>query len=640
MKMDSVHIENFRTFLNCKISFGQYTCLVGPNGAGKSTVLTALNVFFRESENTQTDLNQLREEDFHRRDTGNPIRITVTFTELDEEAQKDFANYYRHNQLTISAVATYDPNTGRAEVKQSGQRMGIKALSPFFRALGDNKKVADLKELYTKLCHTFPDLPKATTKAAMEQALHAYEGDHPQKCELIPSDDQFYGFSKGANRLAKHVQWVYVPAVKDPTSEQIEARNTALGKLLARTVRSKTNFTDSVTELRREAQRQYEQLLQSSQSTLNEISTALQNRIVEWAHPDAKLRLEWQQDPEKSVRVDEPLAHILASEGAFEGELARFGHGLQRSYLLALLQELAGADATGKPTLLLACEEPELYQHPPQARHLANTLYELSRANSQVIMSTHSPMFVSGDRLEDARMVRKNADGQYSSVAHMTFSEIAQKIGEATGREHIRPQGTQARVHQALQPSLSEMFFTRRHVLVEGLEDQAYILTYFELLDMVDDYRRLGCHVVPTNGKAGLLPPLVIAKHIGISTYVVFDGDMDGQHAANDRARVEAENRSLLNAIGAQFQDAMPDDTVWGTNFTMWRSDIGSAVADDIGEDYWRECREEAARIHGGGSRSLRKNMLFIGTSLALAWEGKRRSRNLEELCNRILILE
>ena len=141
---------------------------------------------------------------------------------------------------------------------------------------------------------------------------------------------------------------------------RLRSRNSALGKLLARTVRSKTNFDETVKTLRVEMQRQYQVLLDDNQDVLNDISSALQTRISEWAHPDARLRLQWKQDPDKSVRVDEPWAHILAGEGDFEGELARFGHGLQRSYLLALLQELAAKDATGGPTLILACEEPEL----------------------------------------------------------------------------------------------------------------------------------------------------------------------------------------------------------------------------------------------------------------------------------------
>ena len=121
------------------------------------------------------------------------------------------------------------------------------------------------------------------------------------------------------NRLARHVQWVYVPAVKDATTEQVEARNSALGKLLARTVRSKTNFDETIQTLRTQMQQQYQGLLDDSQHVLNDISASLQLRIAEWAHPDARLRLEWKQDPEKSVRVEEPWAHILAGEGEFEG---------------------------------------------------------------------------------------------------------------------------------------------------------------------------------------------------------------------------------------------------------------------------------------------------------------------------------
>ena len=84
----------------------------------------------------------------------------------------------------------------------------------------------------------------------MAAGLREFEAARPDECELIPSEDQFYGFSRGVNRLSKHLQWVYVPAVKDAASEQVEARNSALGKLLARTVRSKTNFDEEIETLR------------------------------------------------------------------------------------------------------------------------------------------------------------------------------------------------------------------------------------------------------------------------------------------------------------------------------------------------------------------------------------------------------
>ena len=111
-------------------------------------------------------------------------------------------------------------------------------------------------------------------------------------------------------------------------------------------------------------------MLKAQQGALDQISGSLKDRLAEWAHPDAHVQLKWQQDPDKSVRIDEPFAQIVAGEGSFSGNLARFGHGLQRAYLLALLQELSRTGAETEPTLLLAVEEPELYQHPPQCRHI------------------------------------------------------------------------------------------------------------------------------------------------------------------------------------------------------------------------------------------------------------------------------
>jgi putative ATP-dependent endonuclease of the OLD family len=228
MKITSIHIKNFRSLANAPVPFNNYTCLVGPNGSGKSTILCALNVFFRDTENTATNLGHLDREDFHQKNVTKPIEITVTFEDLSPAAQRDFADYYRQGKLIVSAIATYNETTGKAEVKQYGQRLGIPEFKPFFRAYGDNQKASELKKLYMKLRESFNDLPSASPKDVMRDALRNYEAEHPDRCELIPSEDQFYGFSKGANRLARYLQWVYVPAVKDATTEQLEARNTAL----------------------------------------------------------------------------------------------------------------------------------------------------------------------------------------------------------------------------------------------------------------------------------------------------------------------------------------------------------------------------------------------------------------------------
>ena len=470
----------------------------------------------------------------------------------------------------------------------------------------------------------------------MIEALRSYEAANPDKLELIPSKDLFYGWEKGSNRLAKHVQWVFVPAVKDATTEQIEARNTALGKLLARTVRAKTNFNDTVSALRTSMRKQYQALLDDNQNVLDDISGSLQTRLSEWAHPHATLQLQWQQDPDKSFRVEEPWAHVIVGEDDFEGKLARFGHGLQRSYLLVLLQELAGSDGAAGPTLILACEEPELYQHPPQARHLADVLQKLRYGNSQIVVSTHNPLFVSGEGFEDVRMVRKDEGNKCSIVSHMSYAKIAEAFAAATGEQPRKPEGVLAKIHQALQPAINEMFFTRRLILVEGAEDVAYISARLNLMEKWDEYRRAGFHIVPVNGKSEMLQPLIIAKHMAIPTFAVFDADADKTDRNGSRAKHEKDNKALLTLLGKPDEDPLPTAALWGTGFVMWHSDISSVVKADIGEEDWPAFQAKADTLYGqvGG---LRKNALHIGASLPFAWDAGKRSPNLERLCTEIL---
>lgn len=640
MKIESVVVKNLRSVRDANVGLDDYTCLVGPNGAGKSTLLCALNMFFRETENATTNLVSLVPEDFHQRDTSEPIEITVTFTDLNDAAKEDFKEYFRHGKLIISAKADFDVATGRAEVRQFGQRLAMGAFKPYFKALGDGEKVSLLKEIYTTLLVDFPDLPPPGTKDAMTEALKAYEAARQDLCVLIPSEDQFYGVTRGSNRLEKYVQWVYVPAVKDVTEEQTEAKNTALGKLLARTVRAKVNFDEAVKTLLAEARAKYEQLLAENQQELDGVSKSLKDRLVQWAHPDATLKLAWQQDPQKSVRIEEPFAKLVAGEGDFEGELSRFGHGFQRSYLLALLQELATGSDVDSPTLILGCEEPELYQHPPQARHLSAILSRLSEGNAQVIVTTHSPAFVTGEHFEHVRMVRRDPATKRSSVLSLSHQTIADRYAGAVGNALVKPAGGLAKVHQMLQVGLSEMFFTQRLVLVEGLEDVACITAWLHLTDRIEDFRRAGCHIVPANGKSEIIRPLIIAQGLEIPVFVVFDADSDKIAKEAQRLNHERDNRALLQLLGVPQDQLFPTDPIWGGTHAVWPQDIGVMIKSDLlqtlGEAEYEKVLN-TARAAFDNESGLEKNTMFVSQKLALALDSGGRSATLDKLCDSIL---
>src|SRR4029077_12753609 len=125
---------------------------------------------------------------------------------------------------------------------------------------------------------------------------------------------------------------------------------------------------------------------------------------------------------------------------------SRFGHGFQRSFLLALLQELAATGASGGPKLILACEEPELYQHPPQIRHLGSVFDALTEQGTQVFVCTHSPLFIRGEICEEIRFVAKDREDGEAEVRHLTFDNVAERIEKAGGDRPKKLEGTALRV--------------------------------------------------------------------------------------------------------------------------------------------------------------------------------------------------
>jgi len=114
----------------------------------------------------------------------------------------------------------------------------------------------------------------------MHAALRAYEEAHPQDCTLVNSQDEFYGGARKAqNLLAQFIQWEYVAAVKDATTEQLEARKTVLGRILERTVRLKMALHEPLEKLRDEAYERYSNLLKEHEKELKELGASLTTRM-------------------------------------------------------------------------------------------------------------------------------------------------------------------------------------------------------------------------------------------------------------------------------------------------------------------------------------------------------------------------
>jgi putative ATP-dependent endonuclease of OLD family len=635
VKIKSVRIKNFRSIDDQLIKFDSYGCLVGPNGSGKSTVLNALNVFFGES-SSATPVDALSAEDFHLKRTDQPVEITLTFHDLSTRAQEELQDYYRNGELIVSATATFDEEKGKAVVQQWGSRMAFPAFARFFEAMKAKSGASALQEIFDELRQAFPTIPAPAGRSIdhKKQALLAFESD-PNNAHLLEplrSADHFYGIA-GAAKLRPFVQWVYVPAVKDASDEQSETRDGALGKLLARTVHARVNLRADLTTIEQQAQQRYQELMDANQGVLDEVATALSRRLGEWSHPDVDLRINWSSLP---ISVKTPSAQVRVGEQGFEGELARFGHGFQRSYLLALLQELATTPGDDAPTLILGIEEPELYQHPPQSRYLSQVLQRLASQNCQVLITTHSPYFIGGQSFECVRLFRKHPQDRCTHVLSLTHQRFAERYAEADEAHPMPPSAIEAQLNEVLRSALNEMFFAGKVIFVEGSEDAAYLMTWMTLTDRLGNFRRQGAHVVPVEGKSNMAKPLIIAQELGIPVYVIFDGD----RAQSGDGRQIAANRRLLRVLGGNHTELFPDQVRWETNYVQWPEDLASIVDDEIrtslGHDGFDKLMD-VARQRCGFAPSLNKNTMFIQHKLAAAREGGCAFHTLERLCAAIL---
>ncbi len=633
MKIESLRIENFRAFKDETIEFNDYTSFVGPNGVGKSTVFHALNLFFRQSKDSQTDLLKLSANDFHHANTSQPIRITVTFSSLSDQAKEDLADYVRQEKLIVTAVADYDTITEKADVKQFGNRLGMEEFRKFFEAEKNGAKAAELKEIFKSFREKYKDITSANSKGDMISALHEYESKTPENCVLILSEDQFYGVSRGVNKLESHIQWIFVPAIKDATEESEESTKSALGQLLARTVRSQVSFDENIRDLRNNVRAEYQKLLDAEQKTLDDISGSLQNRLSNWAHPNITASIQWKQDPDKSIKIEEPLAGLKVGERGFEGELSRFGHGLQRSYMLALLQELSMFDPENVPTLLMGIEEPELFQHPPQARYLAETLIELSESNSQIIICTHSPLFIPGDSFNKIRLAREEGEPSETKIKRLTYESLAAEL-HAVGEKLVTESVMVAKLYPSLNPVVNEMFFCKKLILVEGHEDIAYISSYLLLTGGMTEFRRQGCHIVPVEGKNKLIKPLAMAKLLDIPTFVVYDSDTD-KTTEHEIPKHKKDNKAILSLKNHADVDEWLASTVIKDDLTAWQTNLTKEIIDELGQDL-KKHEDEAAAFYGNAG-GLKKNPLAIAKSLELAWDEGIKSQLLIDLTDRIV---
>jgi hypothetical protein len=249
---------------------------------------------------------------------------------------------------------------------------------------------------------------------------------------------------------------------------------------------------------------------------------------------------------------------IRDTRAGIETEVGHQGHGLQRTLIITLLQQLAGAQ--GEPaagiqvgprrSTILLVEEPELYLHPQMERLMRDVLQRLaSQGGTQVACCTHSPIFldIAGNYRAIVRMFKtEQGDTAVSQVTQELFP----------GAQH---QADKQRLNTVARfdPTVNELFFAKSVVLLEEFSAIAAFERAAELKGVFDRHQRLRREVtlIDCNGKHNIVAFLRVLNAFRIPYRVLHDEDPGNAVAQAENGKILA----LLPNGAAQVHMVAPD---------------------------------------------------------------------------------
>jgi putative ATP-dependent endonuclease of the OLD family len=387
---------------------------------------------------------------------------------------------------------------GRIDQKYYAAALQLPALAAVRVAKGKREQLAAWNQLVDDGALT--NASKAKPGQDLDALMTEYETAHQEQLEPIEREEQFFGPRNiGGGKLDNYTRFVYLPAVRDVADDTSDVKNGTLNQLLDMLVMRQLQSRPDVQQLKMEFSQRVKDVYDPAKlADLAALSTAITATLSDLV-PGAAFHLSF--GDVKMPEIPTPPAIPTVTEDSFAGDITRKGHGLQRAVIFTLLQHLAvlqrgeaspaipstsmsAAAATSSvgPDLILAIEEPELYQHPQRCRYLLGLLGELAEtpgrglgARNQVLYTTHSSYFVSLDRFSNIRRVLKSTgtpeEPGTTTLASFRLATAAQQMAAITdGKpEEFTADSFRARAYPVMTPIVNEGFFANAVVVVEGM---------------------------------------------------------------------------------------------------------------------------------------------------------------------------
>jgi len=349
--------------------------------------------------------------------------------------------------------------------------------------------------------------------------------------------------------ISKKIQFNYIPAVRTDRHATDIVRQMVVDEL--RTLEKEEEYKDALEVITKLQEPVLKGISDDIKVSLNEFLPNVIDVSVE-INETRQLRMR----KEISIVIDDGTPTNIEYKGDGVKSLAALS-------LIKNRRQFKGAS-------IVAIEEPESHLH-PAAIHQLNTIISSIAQDSQVIISTHNPLFV------DRQKIKTN---------------IVINNGQA------RPAKTVKEIRELLGVQASDNLVNASYVLVvEGEEDvkalQKLLPKMSEAIKKALDTRLL---VIESIGGAGNLSyKLSLLKMSLCNSYVLLDNDEAGRKAfekANSEGHLEIKNTTMITCQGmnsSEFEDCI--------DINVYNNLINDSYGVDISHTSFRSNRKWSDRM-------------------------------------------
>jgi putative ATP-dependent endonuclease of OLD family len=468
VQIKRVHIENFRSIKALDFEPGSYAVLIGENNAGKSNVLRAINLVLGEIWPSERSFS---EEDFFNQDTSKDIVIQVFVDTPWEEWRNKFKMTVAGFELRCHALQ-----------RKSGKKLRGE-LSTEYVCIDQNGK-------------------HCTCPAETGQ----YKG---MWIPLRVSSD-----------FRERLPFIYVGVLREYDKQNPTSRWSVLRKLLNEVNIEFTNDKKPVevirpdgTKVKISRKEAFESAVKDAYKYLRtdkfiDLEKRLAANVIDQmgvdpGEGDVSLHFE-SHDPTHAFKS----LQLYVDQLGISSPAAEVGAGLQSAIVVGIFRTY---EELKKDGAVFAIEEPEVFLHPQKARYFQTVLQKIASADNQVLVTTHSPIFVQLHQPEAIALVRRNNERGTTITQNKKVNLVE------SDRQALR-------LLTEFDAQRNELFFAKKVFLVEGNTEK--IAVPLALRALGHDVNKLGISVIECGGKTKMPLFLKAVKSFGIPYVALADEDI------------------------------------------------------------------------------------------------------------------